>query len=82
MGVYNGPDKPEALLNGQLKNTIASGWYPIASHQIDIELEPGESRTFVFVLGYAENSRDNKWEALNVINKKPAESRRSLLLPS
>lgn len=73
MGVYNGPDKPEALLNGQLKDTIASGWYPIASHQIDIELEPGESRSFVFVLGYAENSRDNKWEALNVINKKPAE---------
>lgn len=73
MGVYNGPDQPEALLNGQLKDTIASGWYPIASHQIDIELEPGESRSFVFVLGYAENSRDNKWEALNVINKKPAE---------
>ncbi|NLW10398.1 MAG: glycosyl transferase [Clostridiaceae bacterium] len=73
MGVYNGPDQPEALLNGQLKDTIASGWYPIASHQIDIDLEPGESTSFVFVLGYAENSRDDKWEALNVINKKPAE---------
>ena len=35
-------------------------------------LTPGESKTFLFVLGYAENPKDRKWEAPNVINKAPA----------
>ncbi|MDE7199589.1 MAG: glycosyl transferase, partial [Lachnospiraceae bacterium] len=37
-------------------------------------LSPGESRTFVFVLGYIENPEDQKWEAPGIINKKPAEA--------
>ena len=53
---------------------MASGWYPIASHQINLCLKPGESKTFVFVLGYAENPEKEKWEAANIINKKPAEA--------
>ncbi|MDR2973769.1 MAG: hypothetical protein LBV00_03500 [Propionibacteriaceae bacterium] len=45
-------------------NSLASGWYPIASHCVAIDLEPGESRDLVFVLGYAENPEDDKWEPL------------------
>ena len=74
MGTYNGPDAPKAVLEGGLHDGIASGWYPIASHQLDITLAPGESKTFLFVLGYAENDEDNKWEAPNVINKEKAEA--------
>ncbi len=72
LGAYNGFDKPDSVVNGKAGNSVASGWSPIASHQIDLALEPGEERTFVFVLGYVENPEDEKWEAPGVINKKPA----------
>ncbi|SDH90169.1 cellobiose phosphorylase [Pseudobutyrivibrio sp. 49] len=71
-GAYNGPDKPAAVIEGKLHNTIASGWYPIASHQLNVSLNPGESKTFVFALGYVENAEDDKWEKPGVINKKKA----------
>ena len=74
LGVYNGPERPDAVWNGALTDSIASGWYPIAAHQFDLTLEPGESRTFLFVLGYAENPQDEKWETQDVINKKPAKA--------
>ena len=73
MGVYNSAANPDAVLEGKCRNSVASGWYPIASHQIDVTLAPGESKSFVFVLGYCENPDDDKWEAQDVINKKPAE---------
>ncbi len=72
LGVYNGPDAPEAIKNGKCNNSIASGWYPIASHQINVSLQPGESKTFVFVLGYIENAEDDKWESYGIINKTKA----------
>ena len=71
-GAYNGPDKPAAVIEGKLHNTIASGWYPIASHQLNVSLNPGESKTFVFALGYVENAKDDKWERPGIINKKKA----------
>ncbi|MBE5913642.1 MAG: glycosyl transferase [Pseudobutyrivibrio ruminis] len=71
-GAYNGPDKPEAVIEGKLHNTIASGWYPIASHQINLSLDAGECKTFVFALGYVENPEDEKWEKPGIINKKRA----------
>ncbi len=73
LGMYNGVDHPEVVEAGKAKNTVASGWSPIASHQINVTLQPGEAKTFVFVLGYIENPQEEKWESHNVINKKPAE---------
>jgi cellobiose phosphorylase len=37
-----------------------------------VTLAPGESRDFVFVLGYVENAPDEKWESKGVINKTKA----------
>ncbi|MCM1249447.1 MAG: glycosyl transferase, partial [Lachnoclostridium sp.] len=72
LGAYRGADEPEAVENGACTNSIASGWSPIASHQLDVTLHPGESKTFIFVLGYIENPEDDKWESHGIINKKPA----------
>ena len=72
LGVYNGPDSPDAVRNGSCRNSVASGWFPVASHQLNVTLLPGESKTFVFVLGYCENPEDQKWEAQDIINKAPA----------
>ncbi len=73
MGVYNSAADPDAVLEGRCRNSVTSGWYPIAAHQIDVTLAPGEEKSFVFVLGYCENPEDRKWESKGVINKAPAE---------
>lgn len=72
LGAYRGADNPEVVENGQCKNTMASGWSPIASQQLNVTLAPGESKTFIFVLGYIENPQEEKWESPGIINKKPA----------
>ncbi|MGN8631546.1 GH36-type glycosyl hydrolase domain-containing protein [Blautia sp. HCP3S3_G3] len=63
---------PEAVKENKARNSVASGWYPIASHQINVTLAAGEEKELIFVLGYCENPDDQKWEAPNVINKAPA----------
>ncbi len=72
IGLYNGFGDPDVPCQGESKNTVASGWSPIASHSLDVTLAPGEEKRFVFVLGYVENPRDEKWEKPGVINKKRA----------
>ena len=72
LGDYRGADEPEAVEKGACTNSMASGWQPIASHQINLTLEPGETKSYVFVLGYIENPEDDKWESYGIINKKPA----------
>ncbi len=74
LGAYRCAANPEVVENGKSTNSIARGWSPIASHQINVSLAPGETKSFVFVLGYIENPEDDKWEAHNVINKKPADA--------
>ena len=72
LGAYRGADKPEAVENGACTNSVAHGWSPIASHQLNVSLAPGETKSFVFVLGYIENPEEEKWESKGIINKKPA----------
>ena len=72
IGRYNPASNPQAILDGGCKNSITSGWFPVGVHQLNVSLAPGEAKNFIFVLGYVENPRDEKWEAPGVINKKPA----------
>ncbi len=74
IGAYRSGNDPEVVVNGQAKNTMASGWSPIASHQLNITLQPGETKSLVFVLGYCENPDDDKWDAPNVVKKAPAKA--------
>ena len=72
LGAYRGVADPEAVEKGEPSDSIASGWYPIGSHYFHLTLKPGESRSFIFVLAYCENKPEDKFEAPDVINKKPA----------
>lgn len=74
LGISNGFNEPEVVFAGKAKNTIADGWQPCASHQINVKLQPGETKSFIFVLGYVEVPEADKWEAPHVINKKPAKA--------
>lgn len=69
VGLYNEFSSPQAVLEGKPRNSHAHGWSPVASHYLEVELKPGESKEFVFILGYVENPDDEKWESKNVINK-------------
>lgn len=71
-GLYNGFDEPQVVTDGKPRMSEAHGWSPIASHFLEIELAPGESKDFVFVLGYVENPQEEKWESKNIINKTKA----------
>ena len=72
IGLYNGFDCPDAVREGKPRNSHAHGWSPIASHYIEVKLAPGESRDFIFVLGYVENEQEQKFIAPQVINKEKA----------
>lgn len=69
LGMYNGFDAPQAVEAGRCSNSVARGWSPIASHCLDIELEAGESRDIVFILGYAENNDNEKFTSDGKLNK-------------
>lgn len=70
LGTYGTPAKPEAVEKSISNNSIADGWSPIGSFRKDITLSPGDKTSLIYILGFIENSPDDKWEALNVINKK------------
>ncbi|MFA7109539.1 MAG: glycosyl transferase, partial [Sphaerochaetaceae bacterium] len=72
LGPYNGWDNPEAVMRGKSFNSKASGTSPIASHQLNLELERGESKTLIFILGYIETEKDKKFIKKNIINKEGA----------
>ena len=65
VGLYNDFSEPQAVLDGQATNSLAHGWSPIASHYIEINLAPGESRNLIFVLGYEENPQEEKFAVSN-----------------
>lgn len=72
LGPYGSIERPAALREEHLSSTLASGGAVIGSHRIRVELAPGESKSFIFLLGYAENAPADKWEAPGIINKAPA----------
>ncbi|MDF2612896.1 MAG: glycosyltransferase 36 [Clostridia bacterium] len=72
IGLYNGFEAPESVVNGACKNSVASGWSPVGAHQINIDLATGEEKTLIFVLGYVENKEEEKWESEGIINKAAA----------
>ena len=74
LGMYNGFDRPDAVFSGKPRNSFARGWSPVGSHCLEVSLEPGEEKNYVFVLGYIENPDNEKFIAPKVINKSRAKA--------
>lgn len=72
VGLYNDISCPDVVVSGMSKNSVADGWAPIASHHLKLTLKPNEEKTIIFVLGYVENDRENKFSSHKVINKQNA----------
>ena len=52
VGVHNGLYEAAVPFAGAAQSSVAHGWNPIGSHQLDLRLEPGAEETFAFVLAY------------------------------
>ena len=72
LGAYRGWDSPAAVEAGKTSNSEAHGWQPIGAHHVKIQLKAGEQKKIIFVLGYHENPKDEKFDPpySQVINKK------------
>jgi cellobiose phosphorylase len=69
---YRGWDNPQVVAEGKSTDTEAHGWAPIGSHHVQVTLQPGESKTIIFILGYHENADGEKFDppGSQIINKK------------
>ena len=73
IGLYNGFEAPQCVMDGHSANSIAHGWSPIASHCVEMTLAPGESRDLIFLLGYEENPQDEKFDPAELLRKQRGE---------
>ena len=72
LGRFRGWDDPQAVEGRTSYQSKAAGWAPIAALRLTVTLAPGESKSLLYRLGYVENPVDQKFTALNVINKEKA----------
>ena len=63
IGLYNEFSAPQCVVEGSPRNSVAHGWSPVASHYIELELQPGESKDLIFLLGYVENAQEEKYDS-------------------
>jgi len=69
IGLHNGFENPQAVMEGKCANSMVNGWAPVGAHQLNITLKPRQNRVFHFILGYMENKEDEKFSVPGVINK-------------
>jgi cellobiose phosphorylase len=62
LGPYRGWDSPRAVETGQMSGSEAHGWQPIGAQHVKIQLEAGEQKKIIFILGYHENPVEEKFD--------------------
>ncbi len=74
LGPYRGWDSPIAIEKGLLSNSIVHGWQPVGALHTRLQIQPGEQKTIIFLLGYHENPDDKKFDppGSQVIDKRTA----------
>ncbi|MHB8087588.1 MAG: GH36-type glycosyl hydrolase domain-containing protein [Anaerolineaceae bacterium] len=72
LGSYRGWENPVVVETGQSTQSHIIGWQPIGSQHLKVNLAPGESKKFIFLLGYQENPVEDKFDpqGTQTINKK------------
>jgi len=75
LGKFSDYSLPQTVASGKSANSTAHGWSPIGSFRLEYDLSPGEEIETVFILGYIELPKSEKWDgeaAGGIINKRPA----------
>ena len=73
VGLYNEFANPQCVMAGKPANSLAHGLSPIASHYIELTLAPGESKDYIFLLGYVENAQEEKFCTEDLARKQRGE---------
>ena len=75
LGAYRGWNEPAVVEAGESCNSVAHGWQPIGSHHVKVHLKAGEQKQIIFILGYQENPKDDKFDppGSQTINKRAAQ---------
>lgn len=73
-GEYGDFSAPRAVVENKCRNSLAVGWSPIASHQLEVNLKPHQTKTLIFILGIArkfgdENKYINKYKNKDCVSK-------------
>ncbi|UYP46784.1 hypothetical protein NEF87_003069 [Candidatus Lokiarchaeum ossiferum] len=61
IGSYHSMESPVVVENGNSLKSHAHGWAPIGSHHIEVTLEPEQTKEIIFILGYSENKKSEKF---------------------
>jgi cellobiose phosphorylase len=69
VGVHEGLHEALVPFAGKCSNSVASGWNPIGAHEVGLELEPGASEEFAFVLAYVDQGDAPKFVSPGVMDK-------------
>lgn len=69
VGIHEGLHEARVPFRGQAGNSRAFGWNPIGSHEVTLDLAPGQEETFSFILAYVEQGNEPKFDRLFVMNK-------------
>ena len=72
LGQFGTYAAPKSVVSGQTCDFVAHGGAPMAGIALDVELAPGEEKSYIFVLGYGHNPRDQKFLSPGVIRKDTA----------
>ena len=72
LGPYRGWDAPAGVDAGRLTGSMAYGWQPTGVQHIRIQMDPGQQKKVIFILGYHENPPGEKFDPPNsqTINKR------------
>jgi len=61
LGPYRGWEAPQAVEQDQSTNSHRVGGAPVGVHHLHIDLKPGDKKRIIFLLGYHENPKDQKF---------------------
>ncbi|MHC4886566.1 MAG: GH36-type glycosyl hydrolase domain-containing protein [Planctomycetota bacterium] len=69
VGIHEGLHEAKVPFAGQATGSRAFGWNPIGSHELTLELAPGEETNFAFILAYVDQGDEPKFDAPMVMNR-------------
>src|SRR4029079_1027801 len=55
VGVHEGLHEARVPLEGKATGSIACGWNPVGSHEVTLDLAPGESTELAFLLAFVQH---------------------------
>jgi cellobiose phosphorylase len=73
VGIHEGLHEAKVPFAGKASNSKAFGWNPIGSHEVTLELKPGQETTYAYLLAYVDHDlagfQGAKFTAPFVMNK-------------